>query len=158
MKEMDELAFAVAGPFKKNAASSLSIKEFDFSLSFDLKWMSPDEASKLRERAVRSKLLVIEDGTLRPDFRIDSVDIPNGFRPSPALFKERSDIENIMAHIAGSTSLEMREIAASINAKQEELSYLVDTETAAIMVARELGCDIESIYQEVYDKIIQGSR
>lgn len=156
MKEMDELAFAVAGPFKKNSASSLSIKDFDFSLSFDLKWMSPDEASKLRERAIRSKLLVIEDGILRPDFNIDAVDIPHGFKPSPALFKDDSALEYIMAHIAISTSLEMREIAVRINSKQEELSDLVDIEAAAILVARELGCDIESIYQKVYDKIIHG--
>jgi hypothetical protein len=156
MKEMDELVFAVAGPFKKNAASSLSMKEFDFSLSFDLKWMSPDEASKLRERAVRLKLLVIEDGTLRPDFDIYAFDIPHGFKPSPSLFKELSDLDHIMAQIAGSTYLEMREIAARINAKQEELSYLVDIEIVALVVAQELGCDIEPIYQEVYDKIIHG--
>ena len=156
MKEMDELAFAVAGPFKKNSASSLSIKDFDFSLSFDLKWMSPDEASKLRERAIRSKLLLIEDGMLRPDFNIDAVDIPHGFKPSPALFKDVSALEYIMAHIAISTSLEMWEIAVRINSKQEELSDLVDIEAAAILVARELGCDIESIYQKVYDKIIHG--
>jgi len=156
MKETDELTIAVAGPFKKNAVSSLSIKEFDFSLSFDLKWMSPDDASKLRERAVRSKLLTVDDGILRPDFNIDAVDVPHGFRPSPALFKERSDLDNIMAHIAGSTSLEMREIAARINAKQEELSDLVDIEIAALLVARELGCDIEPIYGKVYDEIIHG--
>jgi hypothetical protein len=156
MKEMDELAFAVAGPFKNNASSSLSIKEFDFSLSFDLKWMSPDDASKLRERAIRSKLLVIEDDILRPDFNIDAFDIPPGFKPSPALFKERSDLEHIMAYIASSTSLGVREIAARINAKQEELSYLVDIEAAALLVAREIGCDIGPVYQEVYDRIIHG--
>ncbi|MCD4801027.1 MAG: DUF2240 family protein, partial [Methanococcoides sp.] len=47
---MDELSLVVASPFKKNATSSLSIKDFEFSLSFDLKWMSPAQASKVRDQ------------------------------------------------------------------------------------------------------------
>ncbi|NYT19735.1 MAG: DUF2240 family protein, partial [Methanosarcinales archaeon] len=61
---MDELSLVVASPFKKNATSSLSIKDFEFALSFDLKWMSPAQASKVRDQAIMFSLLKFENGEL----------------------------------------------------------------------------------------------
>jgi len=158
MGQTNEFILVVAAPFRKNAASSLSIKEFEFSLSFDLKWMSPREALNVCDMAVRSNLLKLDGDTLKPSFDVDAFDIPHGFKPSPTLFMDKSVVERIMDHIAAATDLDMREIAARINTRQQHLSDLVDIEIAALLVARELGCDIEPIYGQVYDMIIQDSR
>jgi hypothetical protein len=40
-----------------------------------------------------------------------------------------------------------------INKKQEELGDLVDIEVAGLLVAREIGCNIDSIYDRVFDKV-----
>ena len=155
MGQVDELTLVVAAPFKKNAVSSLSMRDFEFALSFDLKWMSPDEASKVRDLAIKSRLLTLVDGMLKPVFDLDTTDIPHGFKPQVDLFREKTLPEQIMAHISATTGMGLRDIAAKINAKQEQLSDLVDIEVAALLVAKEMGCDIEPFYEQVHDAVIR---
>jgi len=155
MGQVDELTLVVAAPFKKNAVSSLSMRDFEFALSFDLKWMSPDEASKVRDLAIKSRLLALVDGMLKPVFDLDTTDIPHGFKPQVDLFREKTLPEQIMAHISATTGMGLRDIAAKINAKQEQLSDLVDIEVATLLVAKEMGCDIEPFYSQVHDAVIR---
>ena len=155
MGQVDELTLVVAAPFKKNAVPSLSMRDFEFALSFDLKWMSPDEASKVRDLAIKSRLLTLVDGMLKPIFDLDTTDIPHGFKPQVDLFREKTLPEQIMAHISATTGMGLRDIAAKINAKQEQLSDLVDIEVATLLVAKEMGCDIEPFYSQVHDAVIR---
>ncbi len=155
MGQVDELTLVVAAPFKKNAVLSLSMRDFEFALSFDLKWMSPDEASKVRDLAIKSRLLTLVDGMLKPVFDLDTTDIPHGFKPQVDLFREKTLPEQIMAHISATTGMGLRDIAAKINAKQEQLSDLVDIEVATLLVAKEMGCDIDPFYEQVHDAVIR---
>ncbi|WP_406661117.1 DUF2240 family protein [Methanolobus sp. ZRKC3] len=149
---MDELTLVVATPFKKNASSLLSIKDFEFALSFDLKWMSPDLASKVRDKAIASRMLKFEGDKLTPDFDIDKVEIPNGFKPSENIFIEKGDIEEMISTISAKASITEKEVIAAINNKQEQLEDLVSIEIAGLIVAREMGCDIGDLYERIYDK------
>ncbi|MGP8336648.1 MAG: DUF2240 family protein [Methanosarcinaceae archaeon] len=155
MGQVDELTLVVAAPFKKNAASSLSLRDFEFALSFDLKWMSPAEASKVRDMAIKSRNLTLVDGMLKPTFDLDSTVIPHGFQPKFDLFNEMTLLGQIMEQISNTTGIGMRGIAAKINTKQEQLSDLVNIEVAAILVAREMGCDIDPVYEGVYETVIR---
>ncbi|WP_340817679.1 DUF2240 family protein [Methanolobus sp. WCC4] len=150
---MDELMLVAATPFKRNNKDSLSIKDFEFVLSFDLKWMAPDVASKVRDKAIGSQLLKFEGAELAPNFDISTIEIPHGFKPSESIFKERSVIEDIIAMIVASCGTSARETTALINKKQEQLEDLVDIEVAGILTAKELGCDIDLIYDRVYSKV-----
>ncbi|MBW6470615.1 MAG: DUF2240 family protein [Methanosarcinaceae archaeon] len=152
---MNELILVVAAPFKKNAAFLLSMRDFEFALSFDLKWMSPDEASKVRDLAIRSRLLTLVDGMLKPVFDLDATEIPHGFKPEVDLFKEKTLLENIMEHISTTTGMGLQDIAIRINTKQEQLSDLVEIEVAALLVAREMGCDIDPFYEQVHDAVVR---
>ena len=154
MGQVNELTLVVAAPFKKNAAPLLSMRDFEFALSFDLKWMSPDEASKVRDLAIKSRLLTLVDGMLKPVFDLDATEIPHGFKPEVDLFKEKTLLEQIMEHISANTGIGLRDIAIRINAKQEQLSDLVDIEVTALLVARETGCDIDPFYEQVHDAVI----
>ena len=158
MGQVNELTLVLAAPFKKNATSSLSMRDFEFALSFDFKWMSPDEASKVRDLGIKSRLLTLDGGALKPVFDLDDVDMPHGFKPDVDLFKEKTLLENIMDHVSTSTGMELRDIAARINAKQEQLSDLVDIEVAALLVAKEVGCDIENLYGQVHDVVFDRER
>ena len=155
MGQVNELTLVVAAPFKKNAASLLSMRDFEFALSFDLKWMSPDEASKVRDLAIKSRLLILVDGMLKPVFDLDTTEIPHGFKPDVNLFKEKTLLENIMDHVSATTEMGLRDIAVKINAKQEQLSDLVEIEVAALLVAKETGCDIKPFYEQVHDAVIR---
>ncbi|TGC11455.1 DUF2240 family protein [Methanolobus halotolerans] len=150
---MDELTLVVATPFKKKATSSLSIKDFEFALSFDLKWMAPDLASRIRDKAIRSRLLRLEGNRLIPAFAIEKIELPQGFKPSGNIFSEKTPIEELITMIAAKTGKTEKEAIAEINTHQERLGDLVDIEITALVVAKEKGCDIESIYQKLYDKV-----
>jgi hypothetical protein len=79
---MEELKHVVSVPFKKNLATSLSVKDFEFSLAFDLKWFSPKTASIVKDRALEKGLLSLKNGILVPGFDIESVRLPHAFKPS----------------------------------------------------------------------------
>lgn len=155
MGQVNELTLVVAAPFLKNATSSLSMRDFEFSLSFDFKWMSPDEASKIRDLGIKSRLLTLDGGALKPVFDLESIDMPHGFKPDVDLFKEKTLLENIMDDVSATTGMSLRDIAVKINAKQEQLSDLVDIEVAALLVAKELGYDIEPFYGPVHDVVFR---
>ncbi|WP_367343473.1 DUF2240 family protein [Methanomethylovorans sp.] len=150
---MNDFLYVVAAPFKQHAAKSISIKDFEFALSFGLKWMSPENASKMRDRALSLHLLEINENGLFPTFDIEKVEIPRGFRPSEKIFHERPLIEQIMAMIAACSGMDNRNVAALISRKQEKLGDLVDIEVAALLIAKEIGCDISRIYPKVLDEM-----
>lgn len=150
---MDELSLVVVSPFRKNATSSLSIKDFEFALSFDLKWMSPAQASKVRDQAIMLSLLKFENGELVLNMDADSVDVPAGFKPSEDLFREKGNIEKIMDLIIASSGMSKKEVASRINVKQDSLSGLIDAEVAALLVAHDMGCDAGDIFDEVYQRV-----
>jgi len=150
---MDELSLVVVSPFKKSATSSLSIKDFEFSLSFDLKWMSPAQASKVRDQAIMSSLLKIDGGMLVLNMDADAIDVPAGFKPSADLFREKGNIEKIMDLLVTNGGISKKEVVSRINVKQDSLSGLVDAEVAALLVAHEMGCDAGDLFDEVYQRV-----
>ncbi|WP_232221913.1 DUF2240 family protein [Methanococcoides burtonii] len=150
---MDELFFVVASPFKNNATTSLSIKDFEFSLSFDLKWMSPAQASKVRDQGIMSGILKFDEGELVLNMDASSIDIPAGFKPSSDLFREKGTIDMIMDTIVSNGGIDKREVVSRINQKQETLGGLLDAEVAALLVAHELGCDAGSLFNDVYERV-----
>ncbi|MCD4702991.1 MAG: DUF2240 family protein [Methanosarcinaceae archaeon] len=153
---MSDLIYVVATPFKNNATSSLPIKDFEFALSFDLKWMSPDQACRVRDMAIRAALLKIEDGKLTLTTDPDSISIPSGFKPSADMFREKVLIDHLVDVISASTGMGAKGVASAINDRQSQLSDLVGVEVAALLVAREMGCDIDDIYGQVYEDVIGG--
>lgn len=144
----------VATPFKKKATSSLSIKDFEFALSFDLKWMAPGLASKVRDKAISSRLLRLEGDKLVPAFAVEKIELPHGFKPSGNILAEKTPIEELITMIAAKTGKGEKEAIVEINSLQERLGDLVEIEIAALIVARDKGCDVESIYQKIYDKLL----
>ncbi|WP_292486974.1 DUF2240 family protein [Methanohalobium sp.] len=152
---VDELTKVVASVFKKKSSSELSLKEFEFALSFDFKWISPDEASRVSDMAIESNIVYEQDGYINLNINLDNVSIPHDFKPSDELFKEKSTIEQIMEYITVTMNIDKQKVASLINGKQEEYSELLYPEVSAILVAKELGCDITPFYQKIYKKILQ---
>ncbi|MFP4654254.1 MAG: DUF2240 family protein [Methanohalobium sp.] len=152
---VDELTKVVASVFKKKSTPQLPIKEFEFALSFDFKWMSPDEASKVSRMAVESNIVHEDNENLNLNIALDNISIPHDFKPSNELFKEKSIIEQIMEYITVTINMDRQNVASKINTKHEKFSELLYPEVAAILVAKEMGCDIMPFYQKVYNNIIQ---
>lgn len=146
---MNELLLVTAAPFKHHATNTLSIKDFDFSLSFDLKWMSPEDASKVRNNALTAGLIEIKDNKIIPTFNPNTVQIQAGFHPSGTVLEQQSLLDVIMQEISACSGKTNRNIAALISNKQELLANMVDIEIVALIIAKEIGCDINGVYQKV---------
>ncbi len=151
---MDELSLAVALPFKKNSTNSLSIKDFEFTLSFDLRWMSPEQASRLRDRAIMASLLGIEGGNLVFKKDLDSIEVPADFKPSGDIFLQKSLLDKIMDKLTVTSRKSKKEIVSLINSKQEHMEGLINIEVAALLVAKDLEISVDEFYDPVYDSIL----
>ncbi len=152
----EEIRLVVATPFRKKGVTSLSIKEFEFALSFDLKWMAPPLASKVRDKAISAGLLRLEGNKLVLAFDISQLELPNGFKPSPSLFTERTILQELVSLIATQTGNSEKDVMALINGRQEKLGDIVDIEVAALIAAKDEGCDVTAIHDKLYAKLFRG--
>jgi hypothetical protein len=159
---MEELKLVVSTPFKKNLTASLSEKDFERSLAFDLKWFSPKFASKLKARAIEIGLLSLKNGALTPTFDLESIRLPHAFKPSENFLEKQEDLkgkfssqkeeisfEQILEFISADTGINRQKLVSEISSMQERLFYLVDIRVVALFVARRFGCDIKGIFERV---------
>ena len=164
---MEELKHVVSVPFKKNLAASLSIKDFEFSLAFDLKWFSPKDASKVKDLALEAGLLSLQDDLLVPGFNVESVRLPHAFKPSenflenqekfkkePSSLREIISLEQILEFISADCGINRQKLVSEINSMQERFSYLVDIRIVALIVAKKFGCDFEAIIDKVSKSVL----
>ncbi|HWR24697.1 MAG TPA: DUF2240 family protein [Methanosarcina sp.] len=169
---MEELRFVVSIPFKKNLVMSLSEKDFEFSLVFDLKWFSPKTALKVKERALEAGLLSLNNGFLVPGFDIESVRIPHAFKPSENFLENQEEavetlsssketlkieeisFEQILEFVSADTGISRQKLVSEINSMQDRLFYLVDIRIVALIVARKFGCNIEAIFEKVSKAVL----
>ena len=163
---MEELKRVVSTPFKKNLASSLSEKDFEFSLAFDLKWFSPKTALKVKDRALEEGLLSLKNGLLVPEFDLDSIRLPHAFKPAEDFLENKDNIpkkthvekeisfEQILEFISADRGISKQRLASEINAMQDKLFYLVDIRVVALIVAKKLGCNIETLFDRVAKSVL----
>ncbi len=170
---MEELKLIVSTPFKKNLAVSLSEKDFEFSLAFDLKWFSPKIASKVKDHALELGLLSLKNGALIPVFDVESIRLPHAFKPSENFLdkqenseekknsggkssspKEEISFEQVLEFISADTGVNRQKLVSEINSMQERLFYLVDIRIVALFVARKFGCDVEAIFGKISRSVL----
>jgi len=163
---MEELKCVVSVPFKKTLAASLSEKDFEYSLAFDLKWFSPKTASKVKEKALEAGVLTLKTGALVPGFDVESIRLPHAFKPSEnflenqkssggkASVKEEISFEQVLEFISADTGVNRQKLISEINFMQDRLSYLVDIRVVALIVAKKLGCNIEAIFGKVARSVL----
>jgi hypothetical protein len=163
---MEELKRVVSVPFKKTLAASLSEKDFEYSLAFDLKWFSPKTASKVKEKALEAGILTLKAGVLVPCFDVESIRLPHAFKPTEdflekqkssgekASVKEEISFEQVLEFISADTGVNRQKLVSEINSMQDRLSYLVDIRVVALIVAKKFGCNIEAIFGKVSKSVL----
>lgn len=163
---MEELKRVVSVPFKKTLAASLSEKDFEYSLAFDLKWFSPKIASKVKEKALEAGVLILKAGALVPGFDVESIRVPHAFKPSENFLentnssgesvsiKEEISFEKVLEFISADIGVNRQKMVSEINFMQDRLSYLVDIRIVALIVAKKFGCDISGIYDRVSRSVL----
>ncbi|HSV42798.1 MAG TPA: DUF2240 family protein [Methanomassiliicoccales archaeon] len=93
---MGELDKTLAIVFKRKGKSMLSEKEFINTMLFDMRWSDPGKspkidaqtAQKILDAGIRSGLLTLTEGVLKPNFDPRAMDIPLNYQPSKAIVQE----------------------------------------------------------------------
>ncbi|MFC7098189.1 DUF2240 family protein [Halobaculum marinum] len=148
------LEAAVAAPFRGAGTDRMGEGEFVVALSLDRDWFSPDQAKRLVDIATGRGLLAETDGDLVTQFDPAEVHVPADFEPDESILREQSTFEQAVdAIVAG--GVEKREAVAAANRRQREAG--VTLETAAVLVAREHGIDVEAIAAEVRADLLAGA-
>jgi hypothetical protein len=150
---MSDLTYTISMPFKIKGKDALSESELVLALSIDLNWFPPEAAKSIVKDAEKAGLLKRDQELLHLSFDIDSIQIPNGFKPNSGNEK-KSIFERTVERIILDKGMEKRKVIALVNKKQEELSKLVEIDVSAILVAMELGVLVDDLIDEEYESLI----
>ncbi|HUV24862.1 MAG TPA: DUF2240 family protein [Methanomassiliicoccales archaeon] len=158
-REMNSLQQVLALIFKRKGKGVLSEKEFVFSASIDYRWFTPKDAQLLLDLGLKNKLLEKANGFIKPTFDYKKIDVPLDFRPSKDVLSQPSAVDQdkplfprMLDEIARHSGMKRRDVVARINHAQERTG--VDIEVAALVVAMDLGMEIDNLISEVREEII----
>ena len=153
---MGELETCLAVLYKRKGKNVLTEAEFQFAVSLDFRWFTPQEAQRLMELAIGRGLLVRADMYLSPSFDYKDIEAPLSFRPSRDVLVGEKEEPSLFARLVGLITsqggLKKRETVARINRTQERLG--VDVEVAALVVAGDLGVDISEFIGPVREEVL----
>jgi hypothetical protein len=118
----------------------------------ELQWCSPKEAKVFVKDAVLSELLSESTSGVTPNFDVEEIEIPTGFRPSKNCFKGR-DIQSKSV-----ISLVINRIKETKDISEKEIKQGIDTivqnkqinpEVAAVFLAKKQDCMINDLIPEI---------
>ncbi len=141
--------------FRKKGGT-ISISEFVFALSLDLKWFSPDQAESVLKTAEKEGLVQITGDMVKPLLDPISVEIPIDFKPDQSIFTEKTAetiFDQVIDRLQSSGAMGRPEIVRMINEKQNDLG-IVEIDATALLVARMHGIDVTDLIDEAYDHLI----
>ncbi|MHC1574455.1 MAG: DUF2240 family protein [Candidatus Methanogasteraceae archaeon] len=141
--------------FRKKGGT-ISISEFVFALSLDLKWFSPDQAESVLKTAEKEGLVQIVGDMVEPLLDPNSVEIPIDFKPDQSIFAEKTTetiFDQVIDRLQSSGAMGRSEIVRTIHEKQNDLG-IVETDATALLVARMHGIDVTDLIDEAYDRLI----
>ncbi len=149
-----EKAFLVATPFKKRGKKSLKISDFIFALSLDLKWGSPEKVRALLREAEAEGMVKMEGENVIATFDAEAVDVPLGFKPST----EEGILDQGIRLITSQTGMSRKEVIALANVKQDSLKKLVELDAVVLLVAREMGINVNELAEKAYENLLTRTR
>ncbi len=145
--------YSAVAPFKIKGRREMTVSEFIFSLSLDLKWFSPDQSRVVLEKAVKRGLLKQVNDTLEPVIDIDSISVPPDFTPDFRKIVEVSPFDIAVDRIVTKTGKDRKDIVAEINRKYEKYDGMLDAAVIALVIAKDMGIDISDMVDEVCDYV-----
>lgn len=150
-----ELEVALAQVFRKKGKSSLAEKEFVFAASLDLRWFTPKEAQKFLEIGLESELLAMDGNKVKPTFDYKTADAPSGYKPNADLLKSAAQPKGLFLRMVDIISTEKdipkKAVISEVNSVQDRMN--IETEVAALVVARAHGVDISKYLDEVEERV-----
>lgn len=147
-----ETKIIIAFLFKRSGKEKLNYSDLYLTLSMNLNWFTPDEAKVLVDNALKQKLLTQKDKLIKPNFNIDEIIIPVGFRPSKQVSKKKTPEKHntltaMIKRITENTDFDEDTIMKKI--KMIESEKCITREVAALLVGKEYKISLEDFLEEI---------
>ncbi|MBS3817689.1 MAG: DUF2240 family protein [Candidatus Thermoplasmatota archaeon] len=142
----------------QRAGEKIEKDDFIYIQSADLDWYSSEDAEKLLDRALESRLIELDDDEVIARFDFEEIEIPMGFEPSNDLLKKEKEedlFSELLNEAVDRSDLSRQDIMALVNKKQDKIN--VEPKTAILLVAREKNIDIPDM-EDYIDKIAEDIR
>lgn len=147
------LLVTIAAPFRHTRKERLKKNEMIYYLALDRKWMSIEQANLLLSRAKESGLIAYDGDMIRPEFDINTVDIPVGFRPSSGIFDRVDPVEVLIDRIANLIGKPVPEVVAEMNRTvQEEFDGHLYPEAAVLLLAKRYRVPFEDLLSSLREQ------
>lgn len=156
-----EAKIIIAFLFKRSGKKEMDQSEFYLTLSMDLKWFTPKKAKDFTTWSLKNNILSKSEGVLKPNFNINNINIPIGFRPSRDIFFERIEekindnskiIDQIIKRISEDSGKNSNYILEKIKDVEKELN--INFEVAALFIGREYDIVLDGFFEGVKHKIL----
>ncbi len=139
----------IAFVFERLGKRGVSPSDFYLTLSMDLRWCSVEKAKRFLRYAMDKKLISNIEGKLFPNFPLEDIEIPFGFRPK--IFDEievEEELKDRIVHwISENTGKGIDEVWREVESISAEKS--LNLEVSALFYANKLGLDVSSYADEV---------
>jgi hypothetical protein len=153
-----ELETIIAFLFKRSGKEELTPSDLYLPLSMDLQWFTPNQAKTFVNMALQQKLLIKNEGKLKPSFDYEKIVVPVGFRPSKKPIEEKEvkqekldAIKTIMARIVEKTGQDEQSVVEKI--KDLEKGKNVSLEVATLLVSKEYDVDVDDCFDEIEESL-----
>ncbi len=156
-----EKKIVLAFIYKRTGKEALSFSEMYLTISMNLNWCSPKEAKNFIKNCIEKNLLIEEKDVLKPNFKLEDVDIPVGFKPSANFFEKKingkpdgkklESKNNLISLIAKKTDKSIEEINEEINVISSEKNLFFDV--AALLYAKEYDIELEKFIKDTEESV-----
>jgi len=160
---MEEVKIIIAFIFKQSGKKELNASEIYLPLSMQLNWFSPQEAKDFVKIAIKQKFLEEKKNLLNPNFEINKIDIPIGFKPTKKVFQKinekkvklpKKDLSsNIVDKIVEKSNLDKNTIIEKIKKAEQEKN--INFDVAALLIGKELNINLENFFKEIEENIFK---
>lgn len=147
---MRELKQVVAAVFKLKGKPNLSEKELVNTLSYDLRWFSPNEARQIIAACRSEKIISGASDAVSPSFDAFGMEVPPDFKPDKGLLAHRvreSNYQRIVEKVSKDSKLSAEQINAEIASMRS--AFFATDEVIALVVARAHGVDVSEFLDDV---------
>jgi hypothetical protein len=158
-----EVETIIAFLFKRSGKKELTPSDIYLPLSMDLQWFTPNQAKTFVNMALQQKLLIKNEGKLKPSFDYEKIVVPVGFRPSKEPIEEKEvkeekldAIKTIMARIVEKTGQDEKSIIEKIKDIEKEKN--IRPEVAVLLISKEYAVDVDDCFDEIEENLFRESK
>jgi hypothetical protein len=148
---MEKAKNLIAFLFQRSGKTRLDEKEIYMSLSYELRWFTPEKAKIFLHKSVENGLLKSEGEGYCPTFDYQNVQIPLGFTVDDSVVEEEDTFSSILKELE-KRGMERENLFRELEHLKKKMNVI--PEVAALILAKKHGIDISPFIKKVKKIVI----